>query len=106
MNRMVPGRNNFILFYFTFSSFKVVLEEPLPHPPLLHGDHRHGVRKRDDHTTPSASTQATTPPSHPSLSPHTHRRHCPLRGNASYVFFFFAFFFFVPFFTGFTEFLP
>src|SRR6266702_1117769 len=80
MNRMVPGRNNFILFYFTFSSFKVVLEEPLPHPPLLHGDHRHGVRKRDDHTTPSASTQATTPPSHPSLSPHTrrHSRACKL----------------------------
>src|SRR6266702_1464194 len=81
----------FILFYFTFSSFKVV-KELLPYPPPLHGDHHHGVHKRDDHTTLSAGTQATTLPLHPSLSPHTHHCHCPICGNASYVFFFFLFF--------------
>src|SRR6266702_1024294 len=36
--------------------------------PLLQGDHHHGLRKRDNYTTPSAGTQATTP--------HTRRRHC------------------------------
>jgi len=92
-----------VLFYFIspFSSFKVVFEEPLPHLPPLHRDHCHGVRKRDDHTTPSAGTQATTPPSHPSLSPHTRHRHCLIRRHASYVFFFS--FFFVPFLTNITE---
>src|SRR6266702_2652240 len=92
-----------VLFYFTFSSFKV-FEEPLSYLPPLHGDHRHSVCKRDNHTTPSTGTQATTPPSHPSLGPHTHRRHCPIRGNASYVFFFSFFFFslFFPFFQSFS----
>ncbi len=90
-----------ILFYFTLSSFKVIFKEPLPHPLLLHGDHRHGIRKRDDHTTPSVGTQATMPPSHPSLSSHTRCCHCLIRRHTSYVFFFS--FLFVPFLTNLTE---
>src|SRR6266702_1821722 len=81
-----------ILFYFTFSSFKVVFEEPLPHPPSLHGDHRHGARKRDDHTIPSAGTQATTPTSHPSLAPTPATAIAPFAGTQVMFFSFLSFF--------------
>src|SRR6266702_3465139 len=84
----------FYLIYFTFSSFKVV-EELLPYPPPLHGDHRHGVRKRDDHTTPSAGTQATTPPLHPSLSPPHPPPSLPHLQERKLCFFFFSFFSFL-----------
>src|SRR6266702_2436199 len=53
------------------------------------------------HTTLSMGMQATTPPLHPSLSPHTHHCHCPIHRNISYVFF--SFFLFVPFLTNVTE---
>ena len=69
--------------------------------PPLHRDHCHGIHKRDDHTTPSAGMQATTPPSHPSLSLHTCHHHCLICRHASY---FFSFsFFFIPFLTNVTE---
>src|SRR6266702_287093 len=58
--------------------------------------HENDAKNSQLHTTLSMGTQATMPPSHPSLSPHTHCRHCPICGNTSYVFF-------ILFLTNFTE---
>src|SRR6266702_2179790 len=43
------------------------------------------------HTTLFMGIQAITPPLHPSLSPHTHRCHCPIHRNTNYIFFFLFF---------------
>ena len=85
---------HFILFYFTFTSFKVIFEEPLPHPPSLHGDHHYSTCKRDDHTIPSTGTQATTPMLHPSLAPTPTAAIAPFAGMQVM---FFSFLFFHPF---------
>src|SRR6266702_2830651 len=89
---------HFILFYFTFSSFKVV-EEPLPYLLPLHRDHCHSVHKRDDHTTPSTGMQAPCHRRILPLAPTPTTANAPFAGTQVMFFFFF----FVPFLTNVTE---
>src|SRR6266702_2006195 len=91
----------FILFYFTFTSFKDIFEELSPHPLSLHGDHHYGACKRDDHTILSMGTQATTPTLHPSLAPTPAATIAPFTGMQ--VMFFSFLFFSIPFLTNVTE---